>query len=879
MKKLKTIFYFIGFFTILLCLVFWLVFNSYTGWRLVTKLENFQFPNYIVLQKTFYNFDFTKALLKRGYKKNYESINIELSAEDIKHFQDYYFNQISGDTFFLDDNDNNWRKAKVIFFTDDSRKVKIKIHGTAPLVQNSLGLYDHMRYRLSGVINKNDIDISRAAYGLKLKISSSDSYVDGVRRVNLISPLDDWDSSTIAMNKYISSIGVITTNSKIIKLYINGREVGPYQFEEPVAKERLERNYQITNYAILKNNDDWNKGLGINHISSTDFSSNDMEVSGELETSKIAVAQLKRLINAVNTNDIETVNSLIDINDAAKVSALIKLMGTNHPIAGDNLKYIYDLARGQFKFQFRLEGEINKLLKASPIQFEDNLQYPLNKVIKFMMTQDQFINLRDEYLNKFVLDQEAIEQYIFDEWETNKLLLNNSRFPTKLMEHKYKRNLDALNFNISIIKQYLEYTKIYSTIHEDNDNISLEILHDSYTDSLLNQIDYCNGTSQKFDNPILLNKAHYNSNDIILDSALTKIAIKSSCVSKINLRKKISTNEIPAKHIYINTSKNISNSQLVNNLDQFKGMVTFQNDKNGKETIKILPGVFEIKESIIFPKNISVILSPGVTLLLHPKVSILVQGDLYAKGNLKNNIVIKSKEELPFGTFAVLGDETTLAKIELEHFILGNGSEDIINGIYFSSQLSAHYADVIIDNTTFENSFSDDGLNIKFGKVNITNSKFINNSADQIDLDYVHGVVSNNNFFSDIRSDKPLTDGLDVSGSSIHVYSNIFRNMSDKGLSIGENSSILIDTNIFINNNIGAAVKDSSQACFYNNKFNENEKNIFVYIKKKMYAMPEIFSTQPLSYLFQENDLPVKSLDSSQCQHAVFLRGFDDTNK
>ena len=264
---------------------------------------------------------------------------------------------------------------------------------------------------------------------------------------------------------------------------------------------------------------------------------------------------------------------------------------------------------------------------------------------------------------------------------------------------------------------------------------------------------------------------------------------------------------------------------------------------------------------------------------LHPKVSILVQGDLYAKGNLKNNIVIKSKEELPFGTFAVLGDETTLAKIELEHFILGNGSEDIINGIYFSSQLSAHYADVIIDNTTFENSFSDDGLNIKFGKVNITNSKFINNSADQIDLDYVYGVVSNNNFFSDIRSDKPLTDGLDVSGSSIHVYSNIFRNMSDKGLSIGENSSILIDTNIFINNNIGAAVKDSSQACFYNNKFNENEKNIFVYIKKKMYAMPEIFSTQPLSYLFQENDLPVKSLDSSQCQHAVFLRGLDDTNK
>lgn len=880
MKTLKTFFLFLTSLFILICVLFFLVVNSYSGWRLTTKLENyiFFFPSYIVLQKTFYNYDFSKAFIKRGYKKDLDSINIKLSADDIQSFQNYYHKQVSSDGYiFLDDNGNNWRKAEVNIFKDDTRKLKVKLHGTAPLVADSLNLYDHTRYRLSGAIDKDKIDASRAPYGFKLKIKSTDNYADGIRRINLISPLDDWGIATIAMNKYVSSIGVVSTESKIIKLFINGRQIGPYRFEEPVAKELLERNYQITNYAILKNNDDWNKGLGLAHISSTDFSSHDIEASGEPETIKIATSQLKNLVNAVNKNDIKTVNSLIDINDAAKVAALIKLVGDNHTIAGDNLKYIYDLARGQFKFEFRLEGGIKKLLGQAPSQFEDNNSYPLNKVIKFLMNQKDFIELRNVYLNKFVLDQKIIQKYFYDEWASNEQLLKYSRFPTKLMEHKYRRSQDSLKHNISIIKKYLEYAKVYSTIHEDNNIFTLEILHDSRTDSFLEKIHYCDDRSKKFDNPILLKKAYYNeSNDIIVDTATTKIKLESGCVMKLDIRKKISNDHISQKHIYINNSKNISDYELKNSLDQFNGKFVINNGMNEEKSIKILPGTFEIKESIIFDKNTTLILSPGVKLLLHPQISIFIQGNFYAKGNKKNNVTIKSKEEAPFGTIAILGDEITLATIEMENFILENGSEGVINGIYFSSQLSAHYADVDIINSTFRDSQSDDGLNIKFGKVNIIDSKFVNNSGDQIDLDYVQGIVSNNNFFSDFRSIEPLTDGLDVSGSNIHVLNNVFTNMSDKGLSIGENSHVLVDNNIFSNNNIGTAIKDSSRACFYDNKFNTNDKNILAYIKKKMYSKPEVFSVEPINYLFQDSNLSTKVLNTFSCKHTTFLRGEHD---
>jgi hypothetical protein len=858
---------------IIFCITFWLIFNSYNGWRLATKLEGvLGFPSYIVLQKTFYNFDISDAFRQRGYKKSKDSININLSSEDIKYFQDYYYGQLSKGNFLADEG-KDWRKAKVDFFEYDRKKVKVKLHGTAAIGFNAFNLYDHIRWRLTGRVDKNSLDISKAPYGFKLKIKSDDQYVDGIRRMNLISPLDDWDSATIGMNKYISSIGVITTNSRVIRLYVNGRELGPYHFEEPVNKELLERNFQITNYAILANNDDWNKGLGINHISSTDFTSNDMDVSGELETTKIATSQFKRLVDAVNNKDIGTVISLLDTDDIAKVAALTKLVGTNHPIAGDNLKYVYDLARGKFKYQFRLEGEVHKLLKKAPIDFEDNLHYPLNEVIEYLMEHDWFVSARDSYLYKFVAEEEMIIKSIADAWSSSKPLFDKTRFPTKLMAHKYRRNIESLSFNISIIKQYLQYTKVYSTIHEKNGAFLLHLLHDSYSESFLNKIEFCNGNAQQFNKPILLKKAEYNQNkSIISDSALNEIEIISDCILNIDITKKISNQVVPQKHIYINSSKDISKPPINNNLEAFDNRLVFEKNLNGESIATLLPGTYEIKKSIALGRDVSLIISPGVKLILYPDVSIFIEGNFYAEGDPKNKITIINKGDKPFGTIAILGNENIPARVDVKNLILSGGSEDIISGIFFSSQLSAHYADVKIINSTFQNSYSDDGLNIKFGKATISNSIFKNNSGDQIDFDYVTGAVSNSDFFSDVKSTEPLTDGLDVSGSNVFVAENTFRNMSDKAISIGEKSKVVISENVFMNNNIGVATKDGSSACFNMNNYENNGKNIIAYVKKKMYSEPRILSVKPSYYLFQENDGRLNKLSSLKCHHEHFLK-------
>jgi hypothetical protein len=88
---------------------------------------------------------------------------------------------------------------------------------------------------------------------------------------------------------------------------------------------------------------------------------------------------------------------------------------------------------------------------------------------------------------------------------------------------------------------------------------------------------------------------------------------------------------------------------------------------------------------------------------------------------------------------------------------------------------------------------------------------------------------------------KQSTDGLDISGSKVEVKGNKFSNMSDKGISVGEQSRIIITSNSFNHNNLAIAVKDGSEAYVGMNQFDNNNIDISMYIKKKIYSSPSLY--------------------------------------
>jgi hypothetical protein len=250
-------------------------------------------------------------------------------------------------------------------------------------------------------------------------------------------------------------------------------------------------------------------------------------------------------------------------------------------------------------------------------------------------------------------------------------------------------------------------------------------------------------------------------------------------------------------------------------------------------------------------------------------------GDLYAVGTKSETIQIKSYDKnVNFGVLGVVGRGSDVSNVNIKYVEVSGGSEAIVNGISFTGQISIHNSRVIIDNSKFERSSSDDGANIKFSDVYITNSQFINNKNDQLDLDYCSGIVLNNSFLytKELLHGLVSTDGLDISGTFIKVTNNIFTGFGDKGISIGEISTALLNDNIIKNNVSGIAVKDGSVAFIAENKFSSNKVDVSLYIKKPFYKKPEVVTFKNNRINFQNINGRISYTDKEKIVNTFEMR-------
>ena len=213
--------------------------NSYKFFELYSKKYSNKI-SYEIFEKGLFQFNFKYALKKRSYSPGKESINIELSSEDILGFRDLYYSSFinydgvisDSSVGFIPDKQNIWKKSKVIL-NEGEQSIKIKIHGTSRgPVRSSFTLPNHLKSYYSDKVEKEYIDISRGGYAFKIKIGSEDKFFNGMRRINFLSPYDDWTIAQNSINKYISSMNIITAYGSYKKLFINGMFIGPYLMQE-----------------------------------------------------------------------------------------------------------------------------------------------------------------------------------------------------------------------------------------------------------------------------------------------------------------------------------------------------------------------------------------------------------------------------------------------------------------------------------------------------------------------------------------------------------------------------------------------------------------------------------------------------------------------
>jgi len=244
----------------------------------------------------------------------------------------------------------------------------------------------------------------------------------------------------------------------------------------------------------------------------------------------------------------------------------------------------------------------------------------------------------------------------------------------------------------------------------------------------------------------------------------------------------------------------------------FSGILDILNNQHIREPVSILPGTV-------------INLAADASLIFHNKVT--------AKGTPESPILFRRKDsDKAWGTVALQGVETTGSIFSNISMSGGSGSE--VNGIFYTSMLSLHNtSNIIIEKSRFHNNEKyDDMLHIVYGN-NITLSNISLKDAvfDAIDIDMAKNIIIKN--IDVINAGNDAIDFMETEALVDQV--NLYKS-GDKGVSVGENSNVLIYNSLIHENVVGIASKDGSYTQVLYSNLDSNKAQISLYKKNWRYG-------------------------------------------
>ena len=263
---------------------------------------------------------------------------------------------------------------------------------------------------------------------------------------------------------------------------------------------------------------------------------------------------------------------------------------------------------------------------------------------------------------------------------------------------------------------------------------------------------------------------------------------------------------------------------------------------------------YSASENIVISENTVLTVDEGVQINLVSGGSIYVHGQLIVNGAEDNPVIFQpnynsGSERWGAICFVNATDSSLISHAEIRGSTKGN---DPIN---LKAAISAYRSDITIDNcliwdvefpiftqfgkTTLSNSTIStnvvcDFINIKYGEGLVENCVFNGKDApdtDAIDYDLSIGGVIRNNRIYNFRGFN--SDGIDIGEESqdVLITGNLLFNSNDKGISVGQNSSVMIEKNLFIGCNQAIAIKDFSYAYINQNTFYNNNTSVACFEK------------------------------------------------
>ena len=244
--------------------------------------------------------------------------------------------------------------------------------------------------------------------------------------------------------------------------------------------------------------------------------------------------------------------------------------------------------------------------------------------------------------------------------------------------------------------------------------------------------------------------------------------------------------------------------------------------KVNEEHIVMLPGHWELRQSLIIPEGYAVHVPGGTELDLLDRAMLISHSPVVFNGTEESPIVICSSDGTGQGVAVIQAQGPSL----LKHVRFVNLDVPSRPGWELTGAVTFYESKVQILHTQFINARSEDALNVVRSEFRVVDSLFHGTASDAFDVDFGTGSVERTRFV------QCSNDALDFSGSVAQVRDCQIRDAGDKAISAGEASQIEVYGVSIHGVNIALASKDRSLLTAENVQIRNSKIGLTAFQKK-----------------------------------------------
>ncbi len=712
-----------------------------------------------------------------------------------------------------------------------------------------------IKLRLKGGIAKDHLSGDKWSYRVKM---SGRNRAYGMKSFSLMDPQRRGFMHTWLLRSAMKSEGIISKRYKFIELVINGTSKGIYAMDEHFDTVMLENNerkesaiirfiqeplfYEKAAWnSIPSANDNYYYSLNIGKFADFEDKDNILEAA-------------TLLLDGFRRGQLET-SQVFNTDLLSKWLAISDVLGAWHGFSFNNMRFYYNPIDGKLEpipddhynekqgridsgRVFRLNDSYNKgaFLKNlfSDMSFTELYLKELRRVTQRKYIDDLWNTLENEINSNIRILRKDYPYYGLDQdGEMNSRLdeyIKADRAGKREFYYNQERLSDILDVYQGVTANFKKHDDLLWIDVATLNNIPIEILGILIGDGSLLHPEGKDRVVLKGKDFLKLPKyisISFTANDKTefykaLKSNQAKILYK---VLGSDKEKFVTIGRQP---IFKKITKVEPNIEMIEGLD-------FVEIEQG--IIKISSGKHIIKSDFLVPKGFELHVGANTELNLINEAAILSYSPVIMVGSDNKPIIISSSDGTGEGIAVINADKKSI----LSNVVFDNLSKIKKRWIEGASAPVIFYkSPVYIEKTEFLSNISgDDYLNIIHSNYFIKNTLFNDTVSDAFDSDFATGKVIDTVFNNiGVREGKNNTggDAIDLSGSYAFIEDVSINNVSDKGISVGENSRSNIRNVDIKKANIAIAVKDSSSVDSSNLLIENSNIGFVVFRKKKEFS-------------------------------------------